>query len=298
MQPTFLFIGPDKTGSTWLHEMLRQHPQCYVPAIKDIYFFDRHYGRGMDWYLGFFREAPADARAVGELSHDYFFSQQAAERIAADLPGVRLLTFLRDPADRTFSQYLYMIRSGRTRVGFEEALEEYPELTGNSLYYKHLSVYLELFERDRLGLFLFDDLVADSRAFAADVFVFLGLDASVEIEYERKVLPASRPRSFLAARLAKLGANAARRLGLPGLVGTVKRSAATHWLYSPFEEADRPKMRPETRSRLLRIFRPDVERLEEALGRDLGSWLAVERTTAPSESRAKTRSVEAREKAG
>ena len=128
MKPTFLFIGPDKTGSTWLYEVLRQHAACYVPPVKDIYFFDRHYERGLDWYLSFFEPAPAGSLAAGELSHDYLFSPQAADRIARDLPNVRLLTSLRDPAERTFSHYLYMIRSGRTRLDFAAALEQFPEL--------------------------------------------------------------------------------------------------------------------------------------------------------------------------
>jgi len=120
LKPTFLFIGPDKSGSTWLYEVLRQHAQCFVPPVKDIYFFDRYYERGLDWYFRFFEAAPPGTLAAGELSHDYLFSSAAAERIAQDLPGVKLITSLRDPAERTFSHYLYMIRSGRTRLDFAD----------------------------------------------------------------------------------------------------------------------------------------------------------------------------------
>ena len=85
--PTFLFVGADKCGSTWLFKVLQQHPQCFVPAAKDIYFFDRYYGRGLQWYASFFSSAPRSARAIGELSHDYLYSEQAAERIASTLPA-------------------------------------------------------------------------------------------------------------------------------------------------------------------------------------------------------------------
>jgi hypothetical protein len=274
MLPDFLYIGPDKSGSTWLYEVLRTHPDCFVPPIKDIYFFDRYYDYGLGWYEQFFRDAPAGSLAVGELSHDYLFSPEAARRIARDLPGVRLLTFLRDPADRSFSQYLYMIRSGMTRGTFEEACRSFPEIIDNSRYFLHLESYLERFARSRIRILLFDDLVFDARSFAVQVLEFLGLQPRSDIDYVRRVLPASRPRSFLAARLAKAGANVARHLGAPGLVGVVKGSRLAGLIYAPYGVRERPSLDREDRRRLIEIFRPDVERLEELLGRDLDHWLS------------------------
>ena len=91
MKPNFLFIGPDKSGSTWLYEILRQHPECYVPPIKDIYYFDKHYERGLNWYLSFFKHAELTHKAIGELSHDYLFSKTATDRIANDFPNIKMI---------------------------------------------------------------------------------------------------------------------------------------------------------------------------------------------------------------
>ncbi len=55
--PNFMYIGPDKAGSSWLHEVLLIHPQVYMPVAKDLYFFDRYYDRGMSWYLSQFEGA-------------------------------------------------------------------------------------------------------------------------------------------------------------------------------------------------------------------------------------------------
>ena len=157
-RPNFLYIGPDKSGSTWLFHVLSRHPECYVPAAKDIYFFDRYYDRGLEWYLSFFKDAPPKAKAIGELSHDYLFSAQAASRIARDLPCVRLVTNLRNPVERTFSHYLYLVRSGKTNQSFEIALEQFPELIDNSLYAKHLSAYFREFRRANIRVLFFDRL--------------------------------------------------------------------------------------------------------------------------------------------
>jgi len=39
--PHFLGIGVPKAGTTWLYENLRQHPQIWLPPIKEIHYFDR-----------------------------------------------------------------------------------------------------------------------------------------------------------------------------------------------------------------------------------------------------------------
>jgi len=272
MKPNFLFIGPDKTGSTWLHHVLLQHPECYVPSCKDIYFFDRYYDRGMDWYLSFFKNAPSHVKVMGELSHDYLFSDAAAERIARQLPGVKLISSLRDPAERSFSHYLYMVRSGRTRAPFEEALTKFPELIDKSLYHKHLSRYFRRFDRSQMGIFFFEDLKADPERFARGIFEFLDLPFLESIGRSDTVLPASRPRSFILARLAKMGANISRDMGFTNLVGTVKYSFLAKLLYRGYSEDNRPRLDPETRHVLMKLFEPDIRQLQDLLEKDLSHW--------------------------
>ena len=65
VRPNFLFIGPDKAGSSWLFRVLGSHPEVYLSPAKDIYYFDRYYDRGIDWYLSRFarrRQLPPDRR--------------------------------------------------------------------------------------------------------------------------------------------------------------------------------------------------------------------------------------------
>ena len=271
--PNFLFIGPDKTGSSWMYEILAAHPQCFVPVIKDLYFFDRYYDRGLDWYLAFFEPAPDDAIAIGELSHDYLFSPAAAQRIEADLPDVRLMTCLRNPIDRSFSHYLYLVRSGLTKQSFEQALEAFPELIDNSLYGRHLQTYLDLFPRERILALQFDDLKRDSRAFAETMFNFLGLPYLPDLPYNEQVRPASRPRSHALARIAKQGANFARDLGLARLVGILKDSPPAKVLYRPYGKEEKPRMTQETRKRLADVFADDIETLEGLLNHNFKHWL-------------------------
>ncbi len=279
--PNLLFIGPDKAGSSWLYHMLRTHPGCYIPPAKDIYYFDRYYDRGPQWYASFFKSAPDHAVVVGEICHDYLYSAEAAERISTQLPEVKLMTILRDPVDRTFSHYLYMIRSGRTTLPFREALDTFPELLDHSTYSKYLRVYMKSFPAEQLGIFYFEELVATPELFARKILSFLGLPWSDEVAYMETVRPASRPRNFLLAHLVKIAATQARDLGLANLVGRVKNGNLMSWLYKPYTKASRPNLELVDREFLKAHFSNGLKDLGDILPGSLPVWLGEPETAGP-----------------
>ena len=243
MKPNFLFIGPGKAGSTWLFRILLQHPECYVPKCKDIYFFDRYYEWGMDWYLSFFSGVNSGVKAIGELSHDYIYSVSAAERIASDLPGVKLIACLRQPIDRTFSQYLHMARNGVACIPFDQALERFPDLIDKSLYYKHLVEYFKRFQRSQISVLFFDDLKFNPKDFAKKVFSLLNLSLIEEINYNPNTLPASRALEvILVARLTKLAADICRDIGFGHFVGIVRNGSLPKLLYKKYDQETRPRL--------------------------------------------------------
>jgi hypothetical protein len=273
VRPNFLFIGADRCGSKSLHQIFRAHPECYVPSIADPYFFDRHYDRGMDWYLGLFAAATPAARAIGEFSHDYIHSPDAATRIAMELPGVKLLATLRHPIDRLFSSYSSAVSAGVVRRPLEQAIEDEPWFITNSLYADKLQTYYDLFPHDALKVLYFEDLQEDARGFADEAFRHVGLKAIDGIDYDRRYSQLSNSRWPLAGKLTKVGANTLRRLGWVSLLGHLKSSAAFRSVfYKPMAADERPTIKLETRKRLSEIFAPQIDRLEVMLRRDLTHW--------------------------
>lgn len=270
--PSFLYIGPDKSGSSWLFETLREHPDCYVTTDRRIGFFDRRFDKGLAWYLVNFSEAPTEAKAIGEVYHDYLFSSVAAERIRRNLPAVKLLTCLRDPVDRAFSSYLFMIRCGLTNDPFDVVLKKYPVLIENGLYHRHLSEYFGRFERNRIKVLLFDRLVADPVAFGRALFEFLDLPFVPTIDYHKRERPASRARSALLARLAHNGAKFACGIGLSRLVWLVQQTPLFPMLYEPYAQAAKPKLNPGIRAELREVFKPNLLKLQDLIETDLSAW--------------------------
>ena len=180
--PDFLVIGVMKGGTTSLFQYLAKHHQINPPFRKEIKFFDLHYKQGLNWYRAHFptKSKMKSGSITGEATPYYMFHPLAAQRIARDLPKVKLITILRNPVDRAYSHYNHMVRVGREQLSFDDALEKEEErlfqedekiiaspdyspfkhlhysYKARGRYAEQISKWLELFQRDQM-LFLSSD---------------------------------------------------------------------------------------------------------------------------------------------
>ncbi len=269
--PNFLYIGTSKAGSTWLYDVLNRHPQVYMASGKGLFFFSKHYERGLDWYASHFAEA-RDERIRGEVSHGYLYDEKACERMAAMDRTLKLMVCLREPVDRAFSDYLDGVKNGRVQASFEAQLDRDSWLLERGRYAKYLGPYLALFGRERLHVGIFEELSSDPDAFARKLFGFLGVEPiALAPAQRRRMMPAAEPRSRWLGMAAKKASHAARAAGLRKLRGRVKTSRLVReLLYRSYEADGKPSMRRDTQERLRAGFRDDVERLDGLLGTRLG----------------------------
>lgn len=262
--PTFIGVGAQRAGTTWVYNCLAQHPEVFVSAKKELHFFYAHYDRGLGWYAAQFAAAgPATAR--GEISPDYMYSRTALANIARDLPDVRLFAILRDPIDRALSAYA--LRQERNQgVAFGEACRRFPALVERGLYCRHLDVIAEYFPPQRVKVLLYDDLVGRPGAFLDELFAFIGVRTGV-----RPAAMGTRYNRVIYPRLQKalLGA------GLGSIIDTVKRTPAGSWIrrHNSGGRRDTGVATAADLDYLRAAFADDVRELSRRLGRDLGIWL-------------------------
>jgi hypothetical protein len=270
----FLYVGTDKAASTWIYDVLRAHPECYVPEVKDLYYFDQHYHRGEAWYRSWFDGVREGHRALGELSHDYLYSHAACLRIHRDAPHARIIISLREPVSRAFSNYLFLVRHGMTRLPFEDALRRFPELIEHGLYADVVRRYLRTFGEENVLILLFDEIRTDGADVTRRLFRFLGLREDLPLEGAGdKRLPAARPRNVALASAMKSVAIRLRHAGFEGVLGRLKSNAAVQkLLYREYDQY--PVLDPGARGRLAPFFDRDRQDLEEVLGRSLAHWAA------------------------
>ncbi len=93
--PTFLGIGAQKAGTTWLHRNIRRHPELFMPSTKELHFLDRYFDEGLCYYLNQFRGG--ETRACGEITPDYMSAEpQHISWMKTLNPHMRLILLIRE----------------------------------------------------------------------------------------------------------------------------------------------------------------------------------------------------------
>ncbi|MDP9330010.1 MAG: sulfotransferase domain-containing protein [Actinomycetota bacterium] len=277
--PDFLVIGASKGGTVWINECLREHPDVYLTRdTHEIFFFDRHFDRGVDWYAHHFRGHAAEKR-VGDITSTHLAHPQAPARVRSLLPSATLIASLRNPIDRAWSRYLHVWRKGQipSNLTFWEASERDPGMIGDGEYFRCLLPWRELFPLEQLHLLVLDDAEVDPFAYMRRVYEILGVDPEFRApSTTRRANEHKTPRSIRMASLAYRGSAWLHRTGLHAPIELAKRVGLQRIVLrsdrlaskepTPLSEADR--------ERLSRHYEGDVAALSELIGRDLvGLWL-------------------------
>ncbi len=282
--PNFLVIGPPKCATSWLYTCLREHPDIYLPFIKEIHFFDLYYEKGLDWYKRYFN-LWNEQKAAGEITPSYIYGGETARRIAKDLKDVRLIAVLRNPVDRAYSHYCHHIRKGMVTTDFETALENNPKYVEQGFYFSHLEQYFAVFPREKFLILIYDDIENDARAFLRQIFRFLevGEDFLPKFTYQKL------PPELLSAPVYNWVSQTSRflrnKMGLGSLIDAIKKPAVLSYADRVFDKfsyagknlksgavKESPAMKLATRERLLALFHKENEKLAAFLGRDLSAW--------------------------
>jgi hypothetical protein len=264
-RPTFLFLGPAKSGSTWTYNLLDHLPETFMVPGKGLYYFSSQFHRGEKWYLDFFRDS-RDAKVRGEVAHNYLPCAEACERIHQLAPAVKLMVCLREPAERSFSAYLDGVKNGRYPSGlsFEDAMEQDPTIIDHSRYATHLRPYVERFDVRQIHIGMFDQLKNDPQQFADNLCDFLEIDRiELDSSLSKKMMPAGRSRYRPLTLFVKRMSKIALFFGLRRLRGRVKTSRWFRNLVYASYKSNAPQMSPETRARLYDMFREEVQWLDD-----------------------------------
>ena len=294
--PNFFIIGAARSGTTSLYNYLDQHPEVYMSPVKEPNFYflegvaDQIRGRASRaWlktcvatrkqYLALFRGV-TDEKAIGEASVFYLSRDIAARAIHRDVPRARIVAALRHPVERAYAAYLGARLAGTERAAsFREALDrdvERPPSTWYSgryrydgLYYEHLSRFYSLFDRERIHIHLFEDFTTDPRRVVQGIFSKLGVDTSFEPDTSIRHNPTGVIRNPLAHWIWSRSRPIRYRLR-KHLTAKVRDLAFPLFARSGLE---RPPIPEEIRAELGEYYRPDIERLQDLIDRDLSHWL-------------------------
>ena len=261
-----------------LYEVFRAHPQICMSRVKETCFFDREFERGLDWYASQFQHC-THVKAIGEVSNSYFFGESVPMRIKDTVPGVKIITVLRDPVERMLSQLTYRQRRSRSIPAYmtlDEALDYDETLIESNCYARYLRRFYAVFPRQQMFVGFYQDLSDAPATFVQRLFAFLNVDASfVPDVVFAKVNKSVRTRSAFMARPAFVLARVLRGQRMFAVLSWAKRSMVVRYLLFSGDRAaklDRAHIDDAVRMRIMKHFRPEILELEELTGRDLSAW--------------------------
>ena len=179
MHPDFIIIGGPRSGTTFIYDCLKQHPDVFLRNSKrpEPHFFmlPSRYNKGIDWYYEqVFSEYKGESLS-GEASTTMMYGMESIQRILEHNPKTKIICSLRNPIDRMVSEYLKSVQTNWEDLSFEEAVQAEPKRIEEAeeeyhrifepgsykkrgLYWKHLSKWIEAFGPDQVQLLLFEDL--------------------------------------------------------------------------------------------------------------------------------------------
>jgi len=290
--PNFFIVGAAKSGTTSLWMYLKQHPEIFMPestAYKEPSYFCHNYGyANYDQYLKLFKDA-ANSKAIGEASTTYLTSSESASWIYRELPQAKIIIILRNPADRAYSLYRWMINHGYEDIyPFEKALQEElfrktdPAFNKNNpqyfynymyyesgLYYEQLLRYYQEFPIEQIKVILLDDLKQQPFEIMKKIYTFLNVDnnfvPTIKVHNKAELRP---PFIKIYSNLHKLK----YRQSSPLIRNTCDQLLEK---YMKVGNLIWPEMKIETRKTLIKDYMADIKKTEHLINRSLDKWLIL-----------------------
>jgi hypothetical protein len=294
--PDFFIIGAPKCGTNALYSYLKDHPEVYMPDLKEPHYFSRDFPDlaqvdDQDAYMRLFEAAPAGT-VLGEASVWYLYSDVAVPAITEANPAARFIAILRNPVDAAYSlhtQFLRSLKEGEDDFETAWKLQEerrhgrkLPRYCPEPRCVQYQEVYSFGFQMQRLmervpphqlKILIFEDFFADVESGYSELLEFLGLEPDGREEFavanENRAARSRTVTRFLAGATAALPGDlmawrrALRAFGIRPLHLLNRHNTVP---------AARPPLRPEIRRTVARALADDVRRLESVLDRSLACW--------------------------
>lgn len=120
---SFIGIGAQKAGTTWLYRQLARHPRVRFPGGKEVHFWDaRIETETVDWYRNLFDPEPGIVE--GDLTPAYgILEPDAIRQIHGHFPALRVIFIMRNPIARAWSSALMAL--SRAEMTMNDASDQW-----------------------------------------------------------------------------------------------------------------------------------------------------------------------------
>ncbi|MEM9679039.1 MAG: sulfotransferase [Bacteroidota bacterium] len=299
--PNFLIIGAGKSGTTSLDYYLKQHPQVYLPEVKEPNFLayethtiddfsdietKNHYLESVtdfDEYKTLFDKA-TEGQRVGEVSNTTLYMPNAIASIKKYLKDPKLIAILRNPAERLISRFMHLERVNKIpNTYLEEVFDQdsiwwqRADLIKEGFYYQHLSKFYSSFNKDDIKVILYSELKNDISSVLGGICTFLQIDDTFEFDasviYNKSGKVKNKTVQQLIGDNSKL-INWLKKIA-PSIHKKLKNTKLLHTTIQRLRNKNLGKSQIDIgfKEKIINnIYLDDIKALEGLLNKDLSAW--------------------------
>lgn len=298
-KPNFLVVGAAKCGTTSLYGYLKQHPEVFLPEIKEGRYFSNIKDKVLNpftnqkfvevisnsnEYYSLFKSARG--KALGDISPDYlYYFENSIKKIKNELGDkVKIIILLRNPIDRAISSYLHTVRDGNSNISFEESVNVENSWvkkniwfgfynTKQSFYYNSVKAYLDSFRN--VKVIIFEDFIRDQSVYLEEICDFLNINRTFKFSEPTFTNKTGVPKSKIIDVLIR------NQFPFKKILKSILKLTLGNDLYSrkisKIRELNlkKPEFDYKIKEKLLSLFLEDIEKLEKLLETDLAFWKQV-----------------------
>lgn len=294
MKENFIVLGAEKSGTTALHVILRNHPELFLLRKEpEFYSFCGLYGRSgkhdittLVEYKELYNSVD-DTIVIGDVSTTYLPSPNAAKNIKKYNPNARLIAVLRNPVDRAYSRY-WMSNSGKYKninswepnrfLNYfynQQTNPEWLNIRYRGFYHEHLKRYYELFNNSQIKVFLYEDFKYDADNFLRQICDFIGVNNSFvfdNIKAGKSGIAKNRTLDKIIHGKKSTAIVFFIKLILKNKIAKNKAIQIVANIDSK-NKIKYPELDNKTRQELIKYYKQDILMLQDLIERDLSVWL-------------------------
>ena len=293
IQPNLFIPGAAKSGTTSLHELLNVHPDITMSSVKEPVFWNSesiNVASKIEWYNSLFEDK--NKRILGESTTSYMYFDNFIPNIKSyyGLNEPKFIFILRNPIDRLYSHYWWMVGRGQEKRRLKDAIiedtnrnfEHYKAIPDYyfhfGLYSKWIANFYNNFKSENIKIITLEALIEDRINTLNECFEFLGVSALNDVpdivSNKSKSLRYPKIHHFLKRMASgKYTVTKFAKFIFPkSFIDNLKTQIKNDKFLAQGKPLEYPKISDEERKEFYELYKDDVSQLKQLTKLSFSHW--------------------------
>ncbi len=280
MKTNLFIVGAAKCATTSFHDYLNQHPAVCMSHLKEpnyfsneeikkdnLYYLKANLIDSLSEYEKLF-DKKNQYSIYGESSVSYLSYTETAAKIKKYNPEAKILIFLRNPVERTYSHYLMDYTAGYFDVKLEEIIKNknispviYNQIIGLSHFHSQIKNYFDMFDSKQIKIVIYEDFVENLESSMESIEEFLSIAKYDKYIFTKENSYRGSKNKFINLFYRSVKLKSKMKFFLPKKI--------TKKLKKSLLNSEKPTLSIIDKEQLQKMFFEDIRKLELLLNIDL-----------------------------